>query len=105
MRKISLLFLTLISLCGCNRTTKTDYSNQEPKYTTVETYTPVVYGFDEYMRCHIVWYERNEDGYTGVEKEWTVYLTGFYYEKMNYYHILKVCDNKYFYLIVAGYGN
>ncbi len=56
---------------------------EKSKYESVSIYHNVSYSFDGYMRCcvHYVKYHGNdESGYEiAYEKDWCVYLTGYYY--------------------------
>lgn len=84
MKRISLLFISLLSLCACNTQSKDKNTSvvQEKKYTYINSYSNVSYYFDEYMRC-VVHYNHykgdDESGYVlDYSKDWCVYLKDFY---------------------------
>lgn len=115
MKRLSLLFISLLSLCACNTQSKDKNTSvvQEKKYTYVNAYSNVSYYFDKYMRC-VVHYDHykgdDESGYVlDYSKDWCVYLTGYYYSQYidSYSNAFYECKlnnaNKYdYYLLYRG---
>lgn len=104
MKKLGLCILPLLVLNGCN---KSSNNTDSPKYSHIYRYDNVIYTFDNQMRCDVIWKEFVDgQGYTGIVKQWLVYLTGFYFEDGDYqYNTFYVCVSTYetnYYLYVIG---
>ena len=110
MKKVSLLFLLLIGLCGCanNKSEKNTNVVDKNKYKEINTYYNVSYSFDKYMRCVVNYnhYTGNDESgwYLDYTKDWCVYLKGFYVKSNygeNYFAECKLSANNYdYYLII-----
>ena len=113
MKKLILLSLIGLCLCACNKNESSNKVVDKPKYDSVSIYHNVYYSFDGYMRCcvHYIKYKgSDESGYEiTYEKDWCVYLTGYYYIQYidSYSNAFYECKlnntNKYdYYLLYRG---
>lgn len=105
MKKLGLCLLPLL-LVGCNNKENQNQVVQTGKYSKVNTYNNVSYWFDEQVRCNVHFISYNEDGTINQEKEWCVYLSGYYFEDKDYnYNTFYECVGAYstdYYLYVIG---
>lgn len=76
MKRFLLLGGLLLSLLGCNQSSNKVVDNI--KYESYKRYERVSYFFDNYARCHIEYVYSDEESDKVIEKNWIVYLNGYY---------------------------
>ena len=106
MKKLGLVLLPLLLLSGCKKVDNSKSNIVESgKYSKIYTYTNVSYSFDSQLRCCVSYLRFNEDNTIKEQKEWCVYLDGFYVINSISFDTFYVCVSTYendYYLIVKG---
>lgn len=103
MKRILLVSLIGLCLCACNN--RNNKVVDKPKYNSVSRYSNVTYFFDGYMRCCVHYVKFDDNNNIVLEKDWKVYLTGYYYYNSidsytNVFYECKKATNNYDYYLL-----